>query len=148
MTRTQGDLALLDTNVLIHLVRNDATGQVIEEKYSLAARQERPLLSTVVEAEVKVFAAIGGWGDRKLARLDEILAELVRVEAGLPQVVEAYIEIAPVAQRQGQSIATQNQNDLWIAATARAAGAVLYTCDKDFQFLDPDFVRVCYIPPA
>jgi len=148
MTRTASDLALLDTNVLIHLVRNDATGQVIEEKYSLAARQERPLLSTIVEAEVKVFAAISGWGDRKLTRLDEILAELVRVEAGLPQVVEAYIEIAPVAQRQGQAIATQNQNDLWIAATARAAGAVLYTCDKDFQFLDPDFVRVCYIPPA
>ena len=84
MTRTASDLALLDTNVLIHLVRNDATGQEVEEEYSLATRPERPLLSTVVEAEVKVFAAINEWGDRKLARLDEILAELVRVEAGLP----------------------------------------------------------------
>jgi len=148
MMHTESDLALLDTGVLIHLVRNDATGQAIEEEHSLAARMERPLLSTVVEAEVRVFAALQKWGHGKLERLDDLLAELVRVGAGLPEVVEAYIELAPVAQRQGQAIATQNQNDLWIAATARATGAVLYTCDKDFQFLDPDFVRVCYIPPV
>jgi len=148
MRNAHTDLALLDTGVLIHLVRNDATGQAIEAEHSLTARTERPLLSSVVEAEVRVFAALAGWGDGKLGRLDELLGELVRVSVGLPEVVAAYIELAPVAQRQGQAIATQNQNDLWVAATARATGAVLYTCDRDFQFLDPHFVRVCYIPPV
>ena len=32
------------------------------------------------------------------------------------------------------------QNDLWIAATAAAPGAVLMTTDTDFDHLDPQFL--------
>ena len=38
------------------------------------------------------------------------------------------------------------QNDMWIAATAKAAGAVLLTGDSDFRWLDPHFIRVEYVP--
>jgi predicted nucleic acid-binding protein len=145
MTDISGEVALLDTDVLLHVFRNDVTGQMIEQQYLLGTRQERPLLSTVVEAEVKAFAAWHTWGKGKLARLDKILSRLVRVEAGLPEVVQAYVELYPVARQKGQAIATHNQNDLWIAATARATNSVLYTCDKDFLFLHPQHVTVRHI---
>jgi len=35
-------LVLLDTNVIVHLARYDATGQAIEEQYALRTRPERP----------------------------------------------------------------------------------------------------------
>ena len=37
-------LLVLDTNVLVHLIRNDAIGQRVEADYSLMERSERPLI--------------------------------------------------------------------------------------------------------
>lgn len=34
------------------------------------------------------------------------------------------------------------ENDLWIAATAKATGAVLLTCDDDFAWMSPRLLRV------
>ena len=40
-------------------------------------------------------------------------------------------------------------NDLWIAATARASGAVLYTCNgKDFDWIDPSYITVVHVRQA
>ena len=39
-------------------------------------------------------------------------------------------------------------NDLWIAATAHATNAVLFTTDRDFLPLDPAFLRLIVIDPA
>ena len=36
-------------------------------------------------------------------------------------------------------------NDLWIAATAKATGAVLLTCDHDFDWLNPATITVYWI---
>jgi predicted nucleic acid-binding protein len=38
------------------------------------------------------------------------------------------------------------QNDMWIAATAKVTGAVLLTGDAGFQWLNPQFIREEYIP--
>ena len=40
-------LVLLDTNVLVHLARQDATGVWIEDQFALTARVDRPLISTI-----------------------------------------------------------------------------------------------------
>ena len=40
------------------------------------------------------------------------------------------------------------QNDMWIAATAKVAGAVLLTGDSGFSWLNPQFIRVEYISRA
>ena len=37
-------LVLLDTSVLVHLARQDATGRWVESEYSLTTRAERPLI--------------------------------------------------------------------------------------------------------
>lgn len=133
---------MLDTSVVVHLVRYDAMGKAIEEQYALRHRSERPLLSSIVEGEMLSLARGWEWEERRMAELQSHLNELVRVDAGLPEVVRAYVDLYCEATRRGQP---RGENDLWIAATARAAGAVLITCDRDFIWLHPHHVEVRYI---
>lgn len=139
MTIGPETLILLDTSVVLHLARNDATGQAIESEYSLTSRRDRPLISTITEGELLGFAYYRQWGQHKLEALRAMLDNFIRVDAGLPDVVERYAQLYAEAKRRG---APCGQNDLWIAATAKAAGAVLLTCDKDFAWLDPDYLTV------
>lgn len=72
----------------------------------------------------------------------ELLRSFVRLDAGHPEIVAAYVELYCEARRVGR-YREFRQNDLWIAATARVAGAVLYTCNaKDFDWIDPAYVAV------
>ncbi len=117
-------LVLLDTSVLVHLARQDTTGVWIENQFALSARADRPLISTVTEGEILGLARQRNWGDTKVAALTRLLAEIVRVEAGLPEVVDAYADLTVLDVRGGHNT---KDNDLWIAATAKATGAVLLT---------------------
>jgi tRNA(fMet)-specific endonuclease VapC len=139
MRADSAPLLLLDTSVLVHLARDRATGRAIEAEYSLTARPERPLLSTVVEGEILGLARLWGWGEGKIRALQAMLSQLVRVDAGLPEVVAAYADPYCEATRGGKP---RGENDLWIAATAVAAGAALVTCDTDFAWLHPAHLTV------
>ncbi len=139
-------LVLLDTNVLIHIARVDSVGTWVVENYSLTERAERPLISTVVEAEVRALAAYQNWGQRKLDRISDIIEECVRVEIDRPPVINAYVELYCVARSRGQANWQKNQNDLWLAATARATDSVLVTQDHDFDFLHPEYLQVGCVP--
>lgn len=138
------DLIALDTNTLVHWVRQDRTGQHLLQQYALDQRTDRPLVSTIVEGEIRGLAMIWKWGAKKLKTLDEILSELVRVDAGLHDIVLAYAELYADDQKGGHGT---GENDLWIAATAKATGAVLLTCDTDFRWLSPKHLRVEIVPP-
>lgn len=139
MNPQPGQLLVLDTSVIVHLARQDATGQKLEDAYSLSTRHERPLYSTVTEGELYAFATYRGWGSQKLDKLRDILHELVRVESSHPEIIEAYAQLY-VADRNGGH--STKQNDLWIAATAIGAGAALMTLDKDFDWMHPDHLQV------
>lgn len=129
----QGRLILLDTSVLIHLIRQNPLGQSIESTYRLSSRVERPLISTVTEGELFGLAHHLTWGAPRVKVLLDLLNELVRVEAGLPEVIQNYATLYAESRRTGSAI---GQNDLWIAASARAANALLLTCDRDFDWAD------------
>ena len=143
MTLRPDDLLSLDTNVLVHWIRQNATGVQLRDTYRLHERPDRPIYSTIVEGEVRALATLWNWGGGKLDLLDELLSELVRVDAGLPDVVKAYAEIYAADQRGGHNT---GQNDMWIAATTRAAGSVLLTCDEDCVWMDPHLVAVEFVP--
>lgn len=145
MTTPSSQPAVLDTSVVVHLVRNDPTGQAIEARYFFTSRPDRPLLSTVVEGEMLALARTWNWGEKKIAALRKLLSEFVRVDAGMPEIVEAYAELYVEAQRTGGA---RGENDLWIAATAKAVHGTLFTCDKDFNWMRPDHVAVSYIPES
>jgi len=136
-------LVLLDTTVVVHLVRNDPTGQELERKLSLAGRMDRPLISTVTQGELLGLAKYWKWGKDKLEVLDRIVGELVPVEAGHREVIETYAELYAEGHSNGRPC---GENDLWIAATAKATKAVLITCDRDFDWLHPSHITRFYVP--
>ena len=136
------DLISLDTNVLIHWLRQNDTGMQLSDTYRLHERLDRPCYSTIVEGEIRALATVRKWGAEKLKRLDKILAELVRVDAGLHDVVLAYAEIYAADQAGGHNT---GQNDIWIAAATKAAGAVLLTCDFDCVWMSPGLVKVEHV---
>ena len=143
MTLRPNDLLSLDTNVLVHWIRQNNTGIQLRDTFGLHERTDRPIYSTIVEGELRGLAGIWNWGRTKLKVLDEILAELVRVDAGLPDIVQAYAEIYAADQAGGHNT---GENDMWIAATTKAAGAVLLTCDHDCVWMNPGSVAVEYVP--
>lgn len=49
-------LLLLDTDVLLHLIRGNAEGQRLDSEYSLRACSDRPLISIATVGEVLTFA--------------------------------------------------------------------------------------------
>jgi predicted nucleic acid-binding protein len=143
MKKPAAERVVLDTNVLIHLLRMDSTGEAIEAEHGLASRAERPFLSSIVEGELLAFARYQGWGDDRMADLWHLLAQLVRVDAGLSEIVNAYAELHAAAMRAGKP---KGENDLWIAATANAVSAALYTCNgKHFGWMDPEHISVVSI---
>jgi len=143
MTLRPNDLISLDTNVLVHWIRQNDTGIQLRDTYLLHERIDRPIFSTVVEGEIRGLASVWKWGGEKLDALEKLLAELVRVDVGLPDVVKAYAEIY-AADKVGAH--KTGQNDMWIAATTKAAGAVLLTCDHDCVWMSPGLVTVEYVP--
>lgn len=143
MTLRRNDLISLDTNVIVHWIRQNEIGIRLRDDYKLHERADRPIYSTIVEGELRALAKVWKWGQHKLDALDKILAELVRVDAGFPDVVKAYAEIYAADQTGGRNT---GQNDIWIAATAKAANAVLLTCDDDFSRMNPGFAMVELVP--
>jgi predicted nucleic acid-binding protein len=83
---SQGSLApatqlfLLDTSVIIHLVRGTEVCQRILRSYDLIHCQPRPLVCVVSLAEVRVLAAVNHWGERKRQALERTLQSLVVVD--------------------------------------------------------------------
>jgi predicted nucleic acid-binding protein len=136
-------LIVLDTNVLVHLLRNNSTGQSLEAKFNLSARAERPLLCSVVEGELRGLADWWGWGPARIAKLEQILSQLVRVSAGELEVVKCYGRLYAQQTKLGKKV---GENDLWIAATATAIDGVVLTCDSDFLKFDPTLVKCVYFP--
>ncbi len=129
----QSRLILLDTNVLVHLARGRAAGEWLDRQYGLRTRAERPLVSVVSVGEVLRIANRGPnpWGPRKRDQLAAFLSSLVAL--GLtPPVLDRYGRFGAYLDASGRPIP---QNDVWIAAAAATAGAVLLTTDTDFDSL-------------
>jgi len=67
-----------------------------------------------------------------LDSLQGLLDQLVRIDAGLSEVVDSYSDLYSISFDSGNPT---GENDLWIAATAKATNSVLITRDKDFDWM-------------
>ena len=136
----RASLLVLDTNVLVRVVRGDAVGNQILGDHSLLTRTDRPLISIVTLGEIGSLAEKFGWGERKKGVLRELLQELVVVQLGQGAIVQKYAQIDHHCEKIIKPARPMAQNDMWIAATASATGATLLTTDSDFDHLDPSFL--------
>jgi tRNA(fMet)-specific endonuclease VapC len=141
---TAGGLVLLDTSIVLHLVRGNEFAERIDMACSLRERPEKPLISVVTVGEAHAFAARRGWGEEKRRKLDELLREFVIVDIYYATVLHHYAEIDTYLKKNGKSV---GDNDTWIAATTRSAAATLITSDKDFDPLHPQFISRIYFAP-
>lgn len=126
---------LLDTNVLLVLLRGGLPGATLDERFGLSRAALRPLVCIVTHGEIRSLARRNGWGPRRLAALEHALAGVVTVELGHPGVIDAYVALDLASQSHPDGARNMGKNDLWIAAAAKAAGAMLLTTDKDFEHL-------------
>jgi tRNA(fMet)-specific endonuclease VapC len=137
-------LVLLDTGIVVHLIRYSSLGQRIDSQYGLSDRQVRPLVSIVTVGELAAFAEKRGWGERKRMALLDLVRELTVVDISSGEVIDRYAKIDALSEKQGRQM---GKNDLWIAATAAATGAWLLTTDKDYDHLHPDTIHREWIDP-
>ena len=137
-------LYLLDTNILVHLIRADATGEKIRSRYDLLMTETRPILSPVAEAELRSLAYQWHWQAARLEQMRFCLDYFARSPLETPAMMETYALIDAYSERVGRSM---GKNDVWIAATAHITGATLLTTDQDFQHLGKLFLSLEYITP-
>lgn len=139
-----GSLVVLDTNVLVHLIRQDQIGEHLNQQYQLTTRAERPLISIVTVGECYSLVAQLNWGAAKQDKLADLFHELVVVDINTSQILNAYAEIDSQSRAQGRRM---GKNDAWIAATTKASDAWLLTCDKDFDHLHPTLINRVWEDP-
>ena len=92
-------LYLLDTNILLHLIRGQSTGLYIDATFRLQDQANIPLVCIVSHGEIWSLAREHAWGQRKRLALEVMLDNLVTVDISPDQVVAAYVDIEDVSRR-------------------------------------------------
>lgn len=140
-----GTPLLLDTNIVIHLARGGTPAERLESRFGLRSRPLAPWISVISVGELLAFAERNAWGDRKGEALERVIGTLVVVDIRRPAILRAYAALDTHLKRSGTPMG--QQNDMWIAATAAATGAVLLTTDLDFELLHPDHLVREWVDP-
>ena len=139
---------LLDTNVVLHLIRGKVLGQHLASTFGLLDAVYRPLVSIVTHGELLALADRRQWGREKLRALENALDHLVTIDLNTRAVLNAYVAVHRVSRQVPGGARMMNANDAWIVACAKAAEATLLTTDGDFSHLKlPDW-PVQFVDPA
>jgi len=134
-----GEQLVLDTNILLHLLRGKKAAEVIEREYKVSGRNPRAIISVVSKGELKALGYKFNWNERQHERLDAMLTGLPAADISHSAIWNAYAELDLSSTALGIKM---GKNDLWIAATTLVTGGVLLTTDGDFDHLGPTGVRV------
>jgi predicted nucleic acid-binding protein len=141
-------LYLLDTNVLLALIRGNELGRYIRQTYTIDDPTNRSVISVVSHGEVWAIAQRNGWGEKKKEALRKMLENVVTIDLNSELIIAAYVEVDAANHAVPGGARQLANNDMWIAASAKAAGAILLTTDQDFQHLHPTVITIQYIDPG
>ena len=136
---------ILDSNILLHYIRESPLAEVIEARYALTTADPAPLVSVVSEGELRALALRLAWGAAKRQRMEGLLSYFTVIPLPFADVVKTYAEIDDYSRRKG---VTMGKNDIWIAATASVTGSRLLTSDKDFDHLDGVYLGRDWMDPV
>jgi tRNA(fMet)-specific endonuclease VapC len=140
-------LYVLDSGIVIHLIRDSALGQHVNAAYRLGALPHRPVVCIVTHGELLSFAEWRAWGAEKRRKLRELLDNLVTIDVSAQEVLAAYAELDVASLKHTGGARNMGKNDLWIAAVTRAVEGTLVTTDRDFDHLHPELIKREYIDP-
>lgn len=134
-----GEQLVLDTNILVHLLRGKKAAEVIEREYGVSQRNPRAIICVVTKGELKVLGQTFNWGEKQLLSLEGMLVGLPAADISHSAVWNAYAMIDVASRALGRKM---GKNDLWIAAMTLVTEGVLLTTDGDFDHLGPLGVKV------
>lgn len=116
---------------------------VRQARWAPALESAAWLLPFVVVAEMRFGAEVAGWGARRRAVLDRLIAR-TGIVPPLEEVTDAYVDLRTWCVQCGHGLgAKDHEADRWVAAVAVAAGLPLATDDSIFtdvrglRLLDP-----------
>ncbi len=136
---------ILDTNILVHYARGDEVWDRLRRSHELFVRDPRPLISVVTAGELWSIAFQRSWREKKLRSAEFSLGYFTQISIDWTKIIRQYALIDSHFKRRGIKY---GKNDLWIAATASAMGAILLTTDRDFDAMNPLFLTREWINPA
>ena len=136
---------ILDTGILLGLTRGAQWARRAFDRLELNDPGTTVFTSVVCHGEILALAERNGWGEPKRYKLGRVLDGLPRLDIGKGGILKAYAlvdawthgrhVVAPNDAPPPKPARSMGKNDLWIAATAHASGAVLVTTDRDFDHL-------------
>jgi len=140
---------VLDTNILLHYVRQSELAQEVERELNLISQNAIPMIASVSKGEMEGFVQRQEWGQAKINRLKKLVEKIavIDIAAADDQLMNAYATLwnysknALPGDKLGKSIGI-GQNDVWIAALAHTAKAALVTTDGDFDHLNGKWITV------
>jgi len=146
------DKFLLDTNILIHLMRGRSVAQQVKT-YIDGFADPQLFISVVSLAEAESLVVQWKWSSQNIERLIKLMNSFISIdiEQSNQLLINNYIAIdafsqgkqtAPSGQNLNNSSRNMGKNDLWIAATAYALEATLITTDRDFDHLHNLFFAI------
>lgn len=144
---------VIDTCVIIHIVRGSTTGQNCIEALQSYDEAANIITSVVTKAELESFIIQANWGKTKIEKLNKLLEEITVIDISSADqlLIEAYSEIDAYSKRKAKdkhgkllqgSVRKMGKNDLWIAATAHALDIPLLTIDGDFDHLNDTIMEL------
>ena len=143
---------LLDTNIMLLLIKRASFGVAFEEAY----RSQPDVFlgySYATLGELDSLTRQNQWGPRRLGQLIQLLRSFQVVPLTGQALIEQYGKVDAYSQGRlaehplptGLSARNMGKNDLWIAASAATLGATLITADRDFDHLSPDFFTIDWV---
>ena len=139
---------LLDTNIVVHLIRESSLSKELRTDYALFKAPQRLFVSVVVKGELESLALQNQWGNAKMKELNNYLESFITVDIRITSIIKRYAEIDAYSQGKlknrplNDSARNMGKNDLWIAATASVLNIPLLTTDNDFSHLDKVFLTL------
>lgn len=137
---------VLDTNVIVMMLRNQAFKEDLYEKYSFT--EHDLIISVVTEGELWSLALQWEWGNKRIHFLAQLLQTFIVYPIRVQAIIQRYAQIDAYSQdkwkekKLNTTPRNMGKNDIWIAATASVLDATLITLDKDFTHLENDFLTL------
>ena len=136
---------LLDTNIIVALIRRNDLGQFLDARYGLLPPAPPLPVCIVTVGELYALANKFSWGPTKRAALASRLVHFRRVDINDPPILTTYGDIDAWSQAHGHKM---GKNDLWIAAASRVRSATILTTDRDFDHLHGTWVDREWVDPS
>ncbi|WP_439506242.1 type II toxin-antitoxin system VapC family toxin [Sediminibacterium sp.] len=144
---------VIDTCVLIHIVRYTVTGKNCLDTISKLDEEPNIIISVVTKAEMESFVLQNQWGAKKIEKLEKLLENITVIDINQSDnaLLSQYSQVDSFSKgkgvdkkgnKLGGSARKMGKNDLWIAATASALDISLITTDGDFDHLNQTFIDV------